>query len=113
MKLVAEGEYAFLGTAFLLAAPRAAEGSIKLVLVEGTEQSLRLHEVGMHFRAVRERPHTSLKGFLVAFHDELPPVFAGIPVAELKHFLEFPTGINVHQGKGDVRGRKPFQPASP
>src|SRR4029077_6609235 len=50
-----EGEDALLGTAFLLIAPRAPKGCIEAVLVERLPERLRLHDVGVHLRAMRER----------------------------------------------------------
>lgn len=100
MELVAEGEDTLLGAALFLVASGTAEGRVEMVLVKSVEQRLRLHQVGVYLRAVRKRSHARLESLLVAFNDELPSVFLGIPVAELQHLLEFPFRVDVHQGEG-------------
>ena len=108
VELVAEGEDALLGTALLFIAAGTAESGIEAVFVEGLEQGLRLHEVGVYFRAVGEGSHAGFERLLVALHNELPPVFVGVPVAEGKHLLEFPFRVDVHQGEGWPAGCKGF-----
>lgn len=54
----------------------------------------------MYLRAVGKRTNASLEGLFVAFNNEIPTVFLGVPIAERQHFLEFPFGVNVHQGEG-------------
>ena len=61
MELVAEREDALFRTAFLLVASRTSESGVKFVFVEGVEQSLSLHQVGVHLAAVGERTHTGFK----------------------------------------------------
>ena len=53
------------------------------MLVEGGEQRLRLHEVGVHLGAVGKGAHASFESLFVALHNQLPAMLAGIPVAEL------------------------------
>ena len=108
MELVAEGEDALLGAALFFVAAGTSEGGIKLVLVEGIKEGLGLHEVGVYLRAVGEGAHTCLEGFFVAFDDEVPSVVLGILVAEGDHLLEFPFGVDVHQGEGHFAGREGF-----
>ena len=108
VELVAEGEDAFLGAALFFVAAGSAKGGVELVLVEGVEQGLGLHQVGVYLRTVGEGAYAGMKGFHVAFDNEVPAVFLGIPVAELKHFLELPLGVDVHQGEGGTTGGKGF-----
>ena len=106
MELVAEGENALLGAALLLVAAGAAKGCVELILVEGGEQRLRLHEVGVHLGAVGKGAHASFESLFVALHNQLPAMLAGIPVAELEHLLELPLGVDVHEGEGrTARGK--------
>ena len=90
VELVAEGEDAFLGTALFLVAACTAKGCVKVVFVEAGLEGLGLHQVGVHFRTVGKRTHTGFECLHIALHNEVPPVFLGIPVAELEHLLKLP-----------------------
>ena len=83
-------------------------GAKYISFAEGVEQGLGLHQVGVYLRTVGEGAYAGMKGFHVAFDNEVPAVFLGIPVAELKHFLELPLGVDVHQGEGGTTGGKGF-----
>ena len=89
-----------LGAALLLVAARTAEGGIEPVFLQGHEQRLRLHKVGMHLAAVREGPYALLVCLLVVLDDEIPVMLAGITVSELYHLAELPLGVYVHLREG-------------
>ena len=108
LELVAEAEDALLGAALLLVATGTAEGSIELILVQGIQQGLGLHQVGVYLGAVGERPHAGMEGFHVGLHDEVPAVFLGILIAELYHLLELPFRVDVHQRERHLAGGKGF-----
>ena len=106
VELVAEAEDAFLGPRLLLVATGSAEGCIELILVQRIEQSLCLHQVGMHLAAMREGSYASAEGLHVALHNQVPAVLLGIAVAELYHLAELPFRVDVHQGERHLAGCK-------
>ena len=53
-----------------------------------------------------EGTHSGVESLHVAFDNEAPSVFLGIPVTELEHLLEFPLGVDVHKGEGGTSGGK-------
>ena len=58
--------------------------------------------------AMREGPDTFGETTWIRICDEFDPDFARRPVAELDHFREFPTRINMHEREGDRSGKKSF-----
>ena len=97
IELVAETEDAFLCPRFLFITSSSAEGSIELPFVQGIEQGFCLHQVGMHFTAMREWSHTGLERLHVALYNQVPTMFFCIRVAELNHLAELPFRVDVHQ----------------
>ncbi len=95
----AEGEDALLGAALLLVAARAAEGGVEAVLVERLLERLRLHDVGVHLRAVRERVDALRQTLRVHVHEQLHAEFARHLVAKLVHVAELPRRVDVQQRK--------------
>ena len=106
IELVAETEDTFLGSGFFFVSASATKCSIKLILVQGIEQSLGFHQVCVNLATMSERTHTCIEGFHIAFHNEVPSVLFGILVTELYHFLEFPFAVDMHQGKRNLARSK-------
>ncbi len=99
----AEGEHALLGAGFLLVAARPAEGRVELVFVERLLQRLRLHDLGVKLRTVRERPDAHLDPLGIDVFDELQAPFLDDVVAELDHLAELPGRVDVEQREGRLR----------
>ena len=108
VEFVAEGEDALFGTALFLVAAGATEGSVELILVEGVEQGLRLHQVRVHLTPVSEGTDAGLESLHIRLDDEVPAVLLGVFVAELNHFLKLPLRIDVHQRERDLPRGKGF-----
>ncbi len=102
-----EREDALLGAGFFLVAPGAAEGRIKLVLVECLLEPLCFHHIGMDGRAVAERAHAVAYAFLIHMYQKVEPQFLRLAVAKRDHFPEFPGRVDMHQrerGAGWIEG---------
>ena len=93
----AEREDAFLGAGFFLIAPGAAKGDIELVLIKRLFQGLRLHDVGMARRAMRERTDAGINAFLVRMDDQVHTNLGRLAIAEFDHFAKLPGRIDMHQ----------------
>ena len=97
IELVTETEDAFLCPRLLFITTSSAEGCIELPFVQGIEQGFCLHQVGMHFAAMREGSHACLERLHVALYNQVPTMFFCIRVAELNHLAELPFRVDVHQ----------------
>ena len=100
----AEREHALLGAAFFLVSARTAKGGVEAMHVERLLQPLRLHDIGVDGRAVRERVDALRDTVRVRMHDQLQVVLLRDLLAQFVHRLEFPERVDVQQGKRQ-RGR--------
>ena len=94
---VAEGEHALLGARLLLIAPRAAEGSIEMMLLKRLLQALRLHDVGIERAAVSDRRDVVAHALLVDMHHEIDAEPLRLAVAEGDHLAELPCGVHMQE----------------
>lgn len=67
--------------------------------IEGLLKRLRLHDIGVHRRAVAERTDSNLPAFLVDVEKELHAALCRLPVPELDHLAELPRRIDLQQAK--------------
>src|SRR4029077_356680 len=93
----AEGEDTILGAAFLLIAPRSAEGGIEAILVQGLFEALGLHHLRMQGRTAVEGIDAALDAVLVHMDDQIQAETLGRLVPEPDHFLELPRRVHMHQ----------------
>ena len=73
---VAEGEHALLRARLLLVAARAADGRVEAALVQRLLQRLRLHHVGVHRGAVRDRADAARDAVGIGVHAQVDAGFA-------------------------------------
>ena len=78
------------------------------MFLQGHQQCLGFHQVGVYLAAVSKGTHSLLVGFPVVFDDQVPIMFCGISVAEFDHFTEFPFRVDVHERERYAAGVKRF-----
>ena len=110
---VAEREDALLGARLLLVAARAAERRVEAVLVQRLLQRLRLHDVGVHGRAVVERVdalRATPSGLMCTMQVE-PVLARRCASRNAIHLPELPGRVDVQQR--ERRRRRDGTPSAP
>ncbi len=100
---VAEGVDALLGARLLLVAAGPAERGVELVLREGLEQALGLHDVGVLLAPVGDGPDSPADAVLINIDQELPAeLLPDVVLPEFDHLPEFPGGVHVQEREGGL-----------
>ncbi len=100
----ADREDAFLGARLLLVAPRARERRVETVFLERLPEPHRLHDMGVHVGAVRERADALIDPVLIDVDEEIEAELSRHPVAKLDHLAELPFGIYMQEWKWRLGG---------
>ena len=103
----AKGKNTFLGPGFFLVTPRASEGSVEFVFVQGLLEPFGLHHIGIQRRTMGERIDSLPDTLFIDVHQQIKPVLGRHPVAEGNHFTKLPCCVYMHQRKresGRVKG---------
>jgi hypothetical protein len=106
VELITEREDTFLCARLLFIATGATESRIEFVFIQCVQQRLCLHQVRMHFTAMRKRSYTCFKSFHIALYNQVPAVLPGILVTELNHLLELPLRVDMHQRERNLTRSK-------
>ena len=97
MELVAETVDTLLGAGFLFVASRAAECRVEAIMIESLFQRFRFHHPCMDFGAMRDGIDVLRDAVRIRPDKQLEANLFRHAIAELDHFVELPTRIDVHQ----------------
>ena len=77
---------------------------IKAMQIQRPLERLRLHHIGMHRRAMRDRTHPCSESFLMNVDNQVQPVLLHQLIAKSDHLAELPGGIDMQQRKRKPTG---------